>query len=232
MQNKREEVLADELQLISLLKQSPDILQRRPELLAELEVPHDSGGAVSLIERQIGVLREKNRQLDRRLCELMDVARDNERLAQSRHRIATNLLGAHDLDDVVSIVLDELGNELKADFAVIRLFTTSQVLLEQSPALFLSPDEDGLNVFKTMREQKNPVCGRSTSEQKKFLFAGDADSIESAAIIPLFAGADLGLIGLGSCDGSRFQPTMGTQFLSQMGELVSAALAVHLELND
>lgn len=232
MQNKREEMLADELQLISLLKQCPDILQRHPELLAELEVPHDSGAAVSLIERQISVLRDKNQQLDTRLCELMEVARDNERLAQSRHRIATNLLGAHDLDDVISIVLDELGNELKADFAVIRLFTTSETRLEQSPALFLSPDEEGVNVFKTMREQKNPVCGRSSREQKAFLFDEDADSIESAAIIPLYAGADLGLIGLGSRDAGRFQSTMGTQFLSQMGELVSAALAVHLEVND
>lgn len=229
---KQVEISADELQLIGLLKENADILQRHPELLAELEVPHKSGVAVSLIERQVTVLRQKNRQLDTRLCDLMDIARDNERLAQSRHRIALNLLGAHDLDDVISIVLDELSNELKADYAVIHLLTDNRQRLQNNPGLFLAMDTEGLNVFKTMREHKNPVCGRGTDEQKRFLFGNDADKIESAAIIPLYAGADLGMIGLGSNQLSRFKATMGTHFLAQMGELVSAALAVHLEENN
>lgn len=225
----REDALADELQLISLLKDNADIFNRHPELLDTLDLPHETGAAISLIERQIQVLRAKNNQLDKRLCELMDVARDNERLAQSRHRIALNLLGAHDLNDVVSIVLDELSNELKADFAVVKLFTQKETWLKQHPLLFVADDSDGLNAFKTMRDHKNPVCGRGTDEQKTFLFADNAKQIESVAIIPLTTGADLGLIGLGSEAASRFQASLGTQFLSQMGELVSAALAVHLE---
>ncbi len=229
---KSVEIPDDELQLISLLRENTDILQRHPELLVELEVPHKSGAAVSLIERQVTVLRQKNRQLDARLCDLMDIARDNERLAQSRHRIAVNLLGAHDLDDVISIVLDELSNELKADYAVVHLLTDNQERLQNNPGLFLAMDAEGLNIFKTMREHKNPVCGRGTDEQKRFLFGNDAEKIESAAIIPLYAGADLGLIGLGSNQPGRFQATMGTHFLAQMGELVSAALAVHLEDNN
>jgi len=225
----REDALADELQLVSLLKENVDIFNRHPELLDVLDLSHETGGAISLIERQIQVLREKNNQLDKRLCELMDVARDNERLAQSRHRIALNLLGAHDLNDVVSIVLDELSNELKADFAVVKLFTQKETWLKQHPQLFVADDSDGLNAFKTMRDHKNPVCGRGTDEQKIFLFTDNAKQIESVAIIPLTTGADLGLIGLGSEAASRFQASLGTQFLSQMGELVSAALAVHLE---
>lgn len=231
-QNKQEEAQVDELQLVRLLKENPAILLHHPELLAQLEVPHESGAAISLIERQICVLREKNTQQDNRLHEFMDIARGNERLAESRHRIAINLLGAHDLDDVVCIVLDELSNELKADFAVIRLFTENTELLEQYPELFISKDAAGINVFKTMRDHKNPVCGRSTDEQKIFLFAGEAQKIASAAIIPLAAGADLGLVGLGSHEIDRFQPTMGTHFLAQIGELISAALAVHLEVSN
>ena len=227
-----DDALADERQLISLLKDNPTILDRHPELLSILEIPHESGGAVSLIERQRIVLREQNRQLDKRLCELMDVARDNERLAQSRHRIAVNLLGARDLDDVISIVLDELSNELKADFAVIKLFSGSEQMLTRYPELFVSSEADGLSAFKTMRDHKNPVCGRGTEPQKAFLFKDDAANIESVAIIPLTSGSDLGLIGLGSESVSRFQATMGTEFLSQLGELISAALAIHIEDSD
>lgn len=226
---QQEEKLADELQLISLLKEHGDILQRNPELLAELEIPHHTAGAVSLIERQVTVLRERLKTSDSHLRELMDIARINERLANSRHRIAINLLGAHDLVDVISVVLDELKNELKAEFADIKLFSDNSELLEKHPDLFITTDAVELSQFSTMLKQKNPVCGGSSIEQNRFLFGDNAEEVSSAAIIPLVSGADLGLLGLGSREAGRFQASMGTEFLTQMGELVSAALAVHLE---
>ena len=225
----QEQQLATDLELISLIRENADILQRHPELLAVLEVPHETGKAVSLIERQVGVLREKIQQQDDRLCELMDVARDNERLAQSRHGLALNLLSSHDLDDVVSTVLDVLSNQLAADFAVVKLFSNDEQRIDQSSGLFVDASDEALNAFKTMLEHKNTVCGKATKEQKDFLFGDIADSIKSVAIIPLVAGANLGLIGLGSNDINRFNPSMGTDFLAQIGELISASLAVQLE---
>ena len=227
----QERQLAVDLELISLLRDNADILERHPELLAILEVPHETGRAVSLIERQVAVLRQKTKKQDERLRELMDVARDNERLAKSRHNLAINLLAAHDLDDVISTVLDVLGNELSADYAVIKLFSENEQRIERAPDLFVDAKDKGLTAFKTMLEQKNIVCGKSIPEQKTFLFGDNADDIKSAAIIPLIAGANLGLIGLGANKVERFSSAMGTDFLSQIGELISASLAVHLESN-
>lgn len=228
-QKKQQETLDAEQQLLELIKDYPDILVRNPALLAELEIPHESGDAISLIERQVGVLRNKLRKSDKRLRELMDIARDNERLAESRHRLAINLLGSHDLDDVISIVLDELGNELGADFAVIRLITDDIDRLNGKPELFIDKNLAELNAFRTMLDNRKAMCGRCTEEQNDFLFGEDADLVGSAAVIPLAAGAKLGLLGLGGKDERRFSIAMGTEFLSQIGELVSAALAVHLE---
>ena len=90
---KEQQTLDTEQQLLELLKEYPDILVRNPAILAELEVPHQTGNAVSLIERQVSVLRDKLKAGDRRLRELMEIARDNQRLAESRHRLAVNLLG-------------------------------------------------------------------------------------------------------------------------------------------
>jgi len=224
-----EQQLAIDLELIGLIRENTDILQRHPELLAVLEVPHESGSAVSLIERQVSVLRDKIQSQDDRLCELMDVARDNERLAQSRHGLALNLLSSRDLEDVVSIVLDVLSNELAADYAVVKLFSDDTQQIEQSSGLFVDAGEEALTAFKTMLEHKNTVCGKATKEQKDFLFEDKSEDIKSAAIIPLVAGANLGLIGLGSKNINRFNPSMGTDFLSQVGELISTSLAVHLE---
>lgn len=226
---KKQQTSDEEQQLLELLKHNPDILARYPSLLAELEVPHAVGGAVSLIERQVQVLRERMAIHEKRLAEFMDIARDNERLAQSRHRLALNLLGARDLDDVISLVLAELGDELGADHAVLRLFAACEGDVDSRPGVFVMRDDAALKPFSTMLKNRIPVCGKSTAEQNDFLFAGNADEIRSAAVIPLVAGADLGLLGLGSAERARFSTGMGVEFLKQMGELISAALALHLE---
>ncbi len=226
---EHEQQLATDLQLISLLRENPDILERHPELVAVLEVAHQSGGAVSLIERQVAVLRQKIQAQENRLRELMDVARDNERLAETSHRLAVDLLATHDVDDVVSIVLDTFRAELSADHAVVKLFTEDADLIERSAGLFVDVNDDALKAFKTMLQHKNTVCGKSTEEQKAYLFAENAERIKSVAIIPLIAGANLGLIGLGADNTQRFNSSMGTDFLSQVGELISASLAGHLD---
>ncbi len=228
-ESEAEQQLALDIALIDLLRENPDILQRHPELLAILEVPHESGQAVSLIERQVSVLRQRAQVQDRRLRELMNIARDNQRLAQSRHDLALTLMSARDLDDVVSTVLDVLRNELAADFAVMKLFSNEKSRIEQSSGLFVDASDSAITAFKTMLEQKNTICGKAIAEQKTFLFEENAENIQSLAVIPLVAGANLGLIGLGANDVERFKASMGTDFLSQIGELISASLAVHLE---
>ncbi len=224
-----EQQLATDLQLISLLRDNPDIFTRHPEIVAMLEVSHQSGGAVSLIERQVSVLRQQVQTQDNRLRGLMDVARDNERLAKICHRLAIDLLATHDVDDVVSIVLDTFKTELAADHAVVKLFSDDQELITQSSGLFVAANDEALTAFKTMLQHKNTVCGKSTKEQKDYLFEQRAEKIKSVAIIPLVAGANLGLIGLGAEDAQRFKASMGTDFLSQVGDLISASLAGHLE---
>ncbi len=227
--DKREQQLAIDLQLISLLRENPDILNRHPELISVLEVTHESGGAVSLIERQVNVLRQQSQNQESRLRELMDVARDNERLSRTCHRLAVDLLATHDVDDVISIVLDTFKTELSADFAVVKLFSDDAELIERSTGLFVDVNSEELNAFKTMLQHKNTVCGKSTSEQKDYLFDDKAEKVKSVAIIPLVAGANLGLIGLGADNAQRFKSNMGTDFLSQVGELISASLAGHLQ---
>ncbi|MBE9567381.1 MAG: DUF484 family protein [Proteobacteria bacterium] len=224
-----EQALANDLQMISLLRNSPDFFLRHPELLAIIDVSHDSGRAVSLIERQVAVLRQQSKEQDQRLRELMDVARDNERLAKTRHSLSLNLLSAHDLQEVINIVHDTLRDELSADYVVVKLFSDDGKRVEQLPELFVNSQDENLNIFKTMLQQKNTVCGNASAEQKAFLFDSDAENVKSAAIIPLVAGANLGVIGLGAADGERFKSSMGTDFLAQTGELISASLAIQLE---
>lgn len=221
-----EQELADDLELVNLLRENPDIFIRHPELLVQMQVPHASGAATSLIERQVDVLRQKIREQDGRLCELMDVARDNGRLSEALHKLSVSLFTATDMDDVISIVLDMLRNHLGADYAVIRLLSSGDA--EAHPdARYIDALEAEQKHFKTVFEQRSVICGKPSEEQKQLLFADDAEHIKSAAVIPLAAGSAIGLVGLGSKKSSRFTASMAVDFLGQVGELVSAAIARH-----
>lgn len=218
-----EQALATDLELVTLLRNNPDIFIRHPELLAIMQVPHPSGVATSLIERQVEVLRQKLRDSDRRLRDLMSIARENERLSDARHKLANSLFAAQDSDEVIGMVLDMLRDELSADYAVIRLFSDDA----SADSRYIQRNDPSLAHFKTVLEQRSVICGKPSDDQKMVLFAEDAAQIQSAAVIPLAAGSNIGLIGLGSLKAARFTASMGTDFLTQVGELVSTALARH-----
>ena len=84
----------------------PDFFERNATLLTKLRLPHlrDAGATVSLVERQVEVLRERNQVLERKLKELVDVARANDTLADRIHRLSQRLIRAISLTDTVKAI--------------------------------------------------------------------------------------------------------------------------------
>src|ERR1035438_417373 len=98
------------------LQTYPDFFERNSSLLAKLRLPHlrDAGATVSLVERQVEVLRERNQALERKLKELVDVARANDALADRIHRLSQPLIRAHALPEAI----DAVETSLREDFEV------------------------------------------------------------------------------------------------------------------
>lgn len=222
--------LPDEQQVVDYLLQHPDFFHSHLDLLNELEVPHQSGSAVSLVERQVSVLREKNRYYETRLSGVVEAAHDNQRLHMSLQRLAVNLLGADSLDDVLAIVDDELRHKLGTDFTAFRLTTEAQMPTGSSSARqsYVAADDELLLRFASLIEKKRIQCGRLNDEQMRSLFADEADEVRSAALVPVSDAGITGFIALGSRDPQRYNPGMGTDFLSCLADLISAALRAQL----
>lgn len=221
----------DEESVAAYLRDHPEFLTRNTELLAELEVPHRPGaGATSLIERQVAVLRERNERLEQRLADLLRTARDNERVGAHLLALGRGLLEADSLDAVLSTVREALLNEFAADEVTIRLIDTDDGRrAAREPERFARPSDPEIAAFNDFLRRCEPVCGDVTGQQQTALFRDRAERIASAAIVPLRSGRALGVIGLGSTDPAHFRADMGTLFLSQLGELVSACIARHLD---
>ena len=222
--NLAEDTLSEEA-VEAWLRAHPDFFERHEALLDILKLPHPAGGAVSLIERQIGWLRDKNRQLERKLMDLVQVARENERLSQRMHQLALGLMDADSLDAVLATTQEQMRTEFRADHVVVRL------LGDPTCGLHFTGDSDpAVQLFEDLFETRRPLCGRLSGEQMEALFPEAAEPVQSAVVVALMEGSRrMGILALGSREGTRFHPGMGTLFLGYLGEIISHAVATRLK---
>ncbi len=215
-------VQATEEQVIAYLRQNPEFFISNEYLLNELKVPHASGAAISLGERQVQVFREHRDELKHKLNELISVARDNDAHFEKSKRLLLNLLEVKSLDEIEMVVNEVFKNDPKIDFSSILLFgKSSDYPVSDIKILELDTARQQLGVIL---DQTHASCGRFSETQLKCLFPESAQNIGSAAVIPLRHGELLGLFCLGSEDPGHFDSSMGSLFLSYISDFISRIL--------
>jgi uncharacterized protein len=224
----KQEVVND-VSVADYLQTFPDFFERNSSLLTKLRLPHirDSGATVSLVERQVEVLRERNQSLERKLKELVDVARANDALADRIHRLSQRLIQARTLLDTINAIETSLREDFEAMHSVLVLFIEDAHALESQAGRFLraaNPLDEDIRTFESLLNSAKPRCGQVRDTQRDYLFGKDSVEIGSVALTPLGAKGSLGLLAIGAGDADRFHPAMSTEFLSRIGELVTYAL--------
>jgi uncharacterized protein YigA (DUF484 family) len=210
------------------LETFPEFFERNPALLQRIRLPDARGGGttVSLLEKQVDVLRERNRLLERKLAEFIDVARSNDELATKIHRLTTRLVHARGLDRVVDAVEASLREDFDVQRAVLVLFREDAALAARESPFIRLADRQGQEMrgFESLFAGDKPRCGQVRDSQRDYLFGEGTVAIGSVALVPLGSGGSLGLLACGATDSQRFNPTISTDFLARIGELISAAL--------
>jgi uncharacterized protein YigA (DUF484 family) len=224
----KQDVQSD-LSVADYLQAHPDFFERNTQLLSRLRLPHmrDAGTTVSLVERQVEVLRERNQVLERKLKELVDVARANDGLADRIHRLSQRLILSHTLLESVNAIETSLREDFEAMHSVLVLFIDSARTLEPAAGHFLraaAADNEEIKTFESLLTSGKPRCGQVRDAQRDYLFGKDSVAIGSVALTPLGQKGALGLLAIGASDADRFHPGMSTEFLSRIGELVTYAL--------
>ncbi|WP_018868856.1 MULTISPECIES: DUF484 family protein [unclassified Thioalkalivibrio] len=205
------------------LREHPDFFLDHQALLDVLRIPHPAGGAESLVERQLKRLREQNRQLEQRMHELVERARDNERVGRQLHDLARTLMRAENLDAVLALTQDALRDELGAERVSIRL---AEREVQDLHAL----DTAQLAVLEPLFARGRAQCGRVPPDMLKVLFDDADDTVGSAILMPLLADDErVGVLGLASASPDRFQPDMGTYFVTHIGELLAESIRCHAD---
>jgi uncharacterized protein YigA (DUF484 family) len=220
---------SDEERIERYLSLNPDFFERHQPLLARMRLPHmRTGSTVSLVERQVEVLREQKSDSDRRLAEFVAVARANDQLADRIHRFTRRLLRAPDAPSALTALEASLREDFDAFHSVLLLTApiASLASAEFEPFLRrLASDDTNMRTFDALLATGKPRCGQVRDSQRDFLFGPEAPSIGSVALVPLGEAGSVGLLALGSAERERFHPGMSTEFLKRMGELITDALS-------
>ena len=218
----------DDAQVVAFLKANPDFLARHPELFEVLELRHAAGAAVSLIERQVEILRGKSGRLEDRLKALLDAARDNEVRAANVHHLARSLIRAPTLAATVTALRKCLREDFNVDDCWVGI----------NPGALKRHDIEGLHVldpagpvakaFENFVRTRLVECGPLDEARARLLFPRAKALPQSAAVVPLEKESGLGMLVLASADRERFQPRQGRLFLDMTADLVAAAVRARL----
>jgi uncharacterized protein YigA (DUF484 family) len=186
-------------------------------------LPHESGSAVSLIEKQVKRLREQNAKLTKQLNQLVGVASDNEQLMSRLHHLTLELMLIEDVGMFFDRLIQALKNEFNADILNVSLIDHDVEVQNDTPVYLVRRDDPEFQLFQPTMDKGETSCGRLSDQKLEFLFGSRAQWVQSTAIVPL--GED-GLLAIGSSDPARFYPGMGTLFLDLLAGVVISRLSL------
>ena len=197
------------------LKNHDDFLQRYPDMLDFLHVSHASGSAVSLVEKQVSVMRERNTELRQRLKALTNNAKDNDALFEQTRALVLKLLDANSIDAMYSSFMASMSSDFNVEHASMILYTDN----ENTEGCRTASHETVKREIGSLFRGHKAICGTLRTEELKFLFP-EGNGVGSAAIMPLGGAEQLGLIAVGSSDANRYTSTTGTLFLAHIADVI------------
>ncbi|HEY0179677.1 MAG TPA: DUF484 family protein [Dokdonella sp.] len=210
------------MEVASYLRRHPDFLGEFPDLALALVLPREQGSAASLASYQLDVLRDKNRELARRLHELIEVAHENETLMVRVHTLTLALMRAKTLAETANAIVAALTEDFGTDLVRLVLFRADPELPAADWLIAEPAGAAGFPAFAEFFRRAEPLCGRPQQDKLDALFGAEAANVHSAVLLPLGA---IGMLAIGAHDANRFHPGMGTVFLKLIGEAVGAAVA-------
>ena len=216
----------DENSVKEYLKDHPEFFEHNAQLLADIHLPSPHGnGTISLAERQQLAQRDKISVLETRFDELINNAQFNNLTAAKIHHVNLNLHKAKNFDAIEQLVSHDLPEIFELTDTCLKVWAKP---ISDSNHANLVFSEVSIEVKDWVGKLNQPYCGAPSDMVAQNWFIEPPGSL---SIIALRNPDVIGFLALASDDEKRFYTSMGTDFLTSIGELVSAALSRYVETN-
>ena len=206
--------------VVQYLRDNPDFFIAKDDLLAGMRIPHDSGQATSLIERQLAVYRERNVELRQRLSDLLENARRNDKLFGKTKRLVLALIDAQNWIDIEAALDDSLRQDFNVDHWSLLYFTDHQL---EHPLRSISNKDQQREIHRLFKGHR-AFCGQLTDETMDLLLDENHSSAESIAAAQIRNGQQTGVISVASDDPKFYRSSMDTLFLDYIADVLGLIL--------
>lgn len=206
--------------VVQFLRDNPDFFIAKDDLLAGLRIPHNSGQATSLIERQLAVYRERNVELRQRLSDLLENARRNDKLFAKTKRLVVSLVNAQNWIDIQAALDDSLRQDFHVDHWSLIYFTQQKL---ESPLRSISDKNKQRDIHRLFKGHR-AFCGQLTDEAMDLLLDEQHSSAESIAAAQIRNGQQTGVISVASDDPKFYRSSMETLFLDYIADVLGIIL--------
>jgi len=210
----------DANEVASYLKDHPEFFDHYADLLSHVHIPDPHGGrAISITERQLGALRDRNKLIEAKLAELIRYGEENDAISEKVHHLAVALIAAGDFAAVTRTLYSHLGGAFAVPHVALRVWGIVAAEPDAEQVEFSPPEQATIDFASAL---KHPYCGPSASPE---ILSWLGNGVRSLALVPLKRGSEtVGLLALGSEEAHRFYPQMGTLFLTRFGDIAVTAL--------
>lgn len=225
-----EERPLDDITVADYLACHPDFFKRNPSVIVDMDLPHNSGGAVSLVERQVAILRERGIETRQKLGQLINAAEENDSLFGKTQQLILSLLNADSIDTIVSLTKERIAQDFEVEYFQL-LILGSDIMVEKNPK-HIKPRKIAENIIGSLLENNHSYCGSLRDKEIGFIFSDVTQQIGSAALASReIAAQDLPVslvIAVGHSDADHYNSKTGTLFLDYLADVLQALLTKQL----
>ena len=210
-------------EIVEYLILNPDFFKENPEVLNAIEIVHESGAAVSLIQKQVELLRSNYNSTTDKLMELLGIAKANENIFSLTKKLIIELIDASNIEEVVSLLENSFESDFGAKTSRLLFFTESPKDLPKDRIKSLS---EAKKILATLLKPDEIYCGVIDKGLANFIF-NKKSKINEIALVPLNCNSVKGLIALGSDEPGKYNKNKDTLFLDFIAEVVSKLVDNH-----
>jgi len=220
----------DENLVADYLGKHPDFFTHRDQLILQMNLPHQRDGAVSLVEKQVALLRERNRNDKKKMDGFIQAAKDNDAIFINCQKLVLSLVDAKDSEEFFAALEQSFRNDFKCSaYSLIAFEESPRTLSHFASAV---PEDEARKYVGALMKSKNPTLGVLRPTEQEFLFHNQSAMVKSAAVIPVKRDRQpLALLAIGSSDPHYFQAGMGTLFVGFIADTLSRFLPRFVNLS-
>lgn len=207
-------------QVAAYLRDNPDFFEQCPDVLEQLSLPHRAGEAVSLVERQQTLLRERNRDLQGRLDALLGTSHTNDSLFSKSRTLVLQLIAAKTVEDILSCLQKSFTEQFKVEHYSLILLDTKTTAANVRT---LTSEEANPSLMSLLHSTE-AVCGAFRPHHLQLLFGSEGKKVNSAVAIRLAKDRPYGILALGNSDSHYYHSGMDTLFLGFIADVLTLTL--------